>query len=237
MQRNPSEITPWYGPARGFSFSREVQPVLDKYCAGCHDGRKRPTASSIPTFAATGPSTLDLAAARSGPTRIISRRRISRCIRMFAGPGPESDYFLQKPLEYHAGTSELVQILEKGHYNVKLDAEAWDRLNTWIDLNVPDHGTWSEHRAIARDYHDRRLAMRTKYANRPEDPEAYPTPAPASDGVRGTGACREPIKNPKLHAAGWPFNGVEAKRRQEAAAKQLVPAAPKPEMTFCWTMP
>ena len=72
-------------------------------------------------------------------------------------PGPESDYALQIPLEYHASTSELVQMLEKGHYNVKLDAEAWDRLITWIDLNVPDHGTWSEHRAIAQDFHQRRL--------------------------------------------------------------------------------
>ena len=35
-------ITPWYGPARGFSFKREVQPVLDKYCVGCHDGQRQP---------------------------------------------------------------------------------------------------------------------------------------------------------------------------------------------------
>ena len=48
-QRRPSPIEPWYGPARGFSFNREVQPVLDEYCVGCHnektnhrgtDGRK-----------------------------------------------------------------------------------------------------------------------------------------------------------------------------------------------------
>ena len=47
--RRPSEIKPWYGTARGFSFNREVQPVLDAYCIGCHnektdrkgtDGRK-----------------------------------------------------------------------------------------------------------------------------------------------------------------------------------------------------
>ena len=32
---------PWYGPARGFDFRREVQPVLDKHCIGCHDGAAR----------------------------------------------------------------------------------------------------------------------------------------------------------------------------------------------------
>ncbi len=29
--KQPAEIEPWQGPARGFSFRREVQPVLDKY--------------------------------------------------------------------------------------------------------------------------------------------------------------------------------------------------------------
>ena len=32
----------------------------------------------------------------------------------------------------------------KGHHHVQLDTEAWDRLTTWIDLNAPCHGTWSE---------------------------------------------------------------------------------------------
>ena len=38
-RRRPSKITPWYGPMRGFSFNREVQPVLDKYCIGCHNAK------------------------------------------------------------------------------------------------------------------------------------------------------------------------------------------------------
>ena len=44
-RRTPSEITPWHGPVRGFSFAREVQPVLDNYCVGCHDGRKEEVGS------------------------------------------------------------------------------------------------------------------------------------------------------------------------------------------------
>ena len=38
MQRPASEIEPWHGPARGFGFVREVQPVLDAHCVRCHDG-------------------------------------------------------------------------------------------------------------------------------------------------------------------------------------------------------
>ena len=29
-------LAPWYGPPRGFSFQREVQPILDAHCAACH---------------------------------------------------------------------------------------------------------------------------------------------------------------------------------------------------------
>ena len=45
----PSAIAPWYGPPRGFSFVREVQPVLDKYCVGCHDGHQTPPGTVGPT--------------------------------------------------------------------------------------------------------------------------------------------------------------------------------------------
>ena len=47
--------------------------------------------------------------------------------------GPEGDYHTLTPLEFHANPRLLVQRLRKGHYNVKLDAEAWDRLATWIE--------------------------------------------------------------------------------------------------------
>ncbi len=47
---SPSEITPWYGPPRNFSFPREVQPVIDRLCSGCHDGSRAEAATSLPDF-------------------------------------------------------------------------------------------------------------------------------------------------------------------------------------------
>ena len=242
--RKPSEITPWYGPARGFSFVREVQPVLDKYCVGCHDGSKTADGTPRPDFRSEQP----VAAAPAAPPAAGSKTAGSKTGKAKAAkqplnftpsylalhpyvrrPGPESDYFLQKPMEYYAGTSELMQMLEKGHHNVKLDAEAWDRLTTWVDLNVPDHGTWSEHRKIAKDYHQRRLDMRTKYANRPEDPEQYPTAPPERPKfVRPETVARAAASKPSL--PGWPFDAAEAHRRQAEAANKL--AVGSPEMSL-----
>ena len=56
----------------------------------------------------------------------------------------EPDRAVLTPCEFHADTTELVQMLRKGHHGVQLDAESWDRLSTWIDLNCPAHGTWHE---------------------------------------------------------------------------------------------
>ncbi|MBN1343042.1 MAG: SUMF1/EgtB/PvdO family nonheme iron enzyme [Phycisphaerae bacterium] len=201
----PCEIEPWYGPTRGFSFKRDVQPVLDKFCVGCHDGHKRPNGCAMLDFRAKD---------KNGWSNFTqSYIALHPYVRR---PGPESDYHLPKPYEYHADTSELIQMLKKGHHNVQLDAEAWDRLYTWIDLNVPDHGTWGEHRKIPGNWHQRRLEMRKRYANRPEDPEVIPEikrppiqfvkPAPMPERPKQEIACN-----------GWPFDAVEAKRRQDAA--------------------
>jgi formylglycine-generating enzyme required for sulfatase activity len=204
-QRAPSPIKPWYGPPRGFSFAREVQPVLDKYCVGCHDGQH----ADRPNLAAGAMATSGKRNHRFTPSYVALHPYVRR-------PGPESDYFMQQPLEFHASTSELVQMLEKGHYNVALDDEAWDRLTTWIDLNVPDHGTWHEHREIAEDYHQRRLEMRALYANRPEDPESI-TP-PASETIAFVEPSPMPKREPpRAKVPGWPFDEKEARRRQETA--------------------
>ncbi|MFW5693253.1 MAG: hypothetical protein ACOCWL_03465, partial [Thermoguttaceae bacterium] len=198
MQRPPSAIRPWYGPVRGFSFRREVQPVLDRHCVGCHTPGK-------PGYAPPDLRVDGTAEFRNFTPSYVALHPFVR------RPGPESDYFLQKPLEFHARTSELVQMLEKGHHGVQLDAESWDRLITWIDLNVPDHGTWGEHRGIPGNRHERRLEMRTRYANRPENPEEIPEiETPAVEFARPQPVPPRPT--PQLQVAGWPFNVAEATR-------------------------
>ena len=205
-----AEIKPWYGPERPFGFMREVQPVLDQYCVGCHDG-----AAGRPDLRAKkqkGWSGFDASYIALHP---YVRR-----------PGPESDYHLQVPLEWHASTSELVQMLEKGHHNVKLAPEAWDRLNTWIDLNVPDHSTWAEHRGKVVKVAERRMALNHLTANVDIDPELV------SDAPLEPVAFVKPaeVPAPKVeipNVPGWPFDAAEAKRRQAAAG-----AAPELKLTF-----
>jgi len=206
-QRGPSDIAPWHGPARGFSFKREVQPVLDKYCVGCHkEGAQPQHGQAVPDFTAKKQNGWN----NFTPSYIALHPYVRR-------PGPESDYHLQKPLEFHADTSELVQMLKHGHHNVQLDAEAWDRLITWIDLNVPDHGTWTEQVNGARPVMQRRLEMHAKYGNRTDDPEKIPELANKEPVPFVAPAPMPERKAQDMRAAAWPFDAAEAAKRQTAA--------------------
>jgi formylglycine-generating enzyme required for sulfatase activity len=49
---------------------------------------------------------------------------------------------------------------------VELDAETWDRINTWIDLNVPYRGLWTN-----PQFEDRRVELSKLYANMGDNPE------------------------------------------------------------------
>jgi hypothetical protein len=39
MKAGPQTLEPFYGPPRGFSFPKEIQPILDRHCVRCHSDR------------------------------------------------------------------------------------------------------------------------------------------------------------------------------------------------------
>ena len=231
FKRAASEIEPWHGPARGFSFLRNVQPALDKYCIACHDGKKtdrpdlRRDQGALVAFRNSDPKprtirgqpAAELVKKYSGvyPPSFIALRRHIRV------GGFESDIRLLDPGEFHADTNPLIQMLAKGHHGVKLDLDAWGRLATWIDLNAPCHGTWTEAGGVGkiRDFHQRRRKLMGLYASIDEDPEAYPDmPAEPVKPIKPKQIKRPAA--PPVTCDGWPFDAAEARRRQAAAGKQ-----------------
>ena len=56
--------------------------------------------------------------------------------------GPEGNYLGLAPTEFFADTSELYQLLKKGHHGVEMPQEDWNRLVTWMDMNAPYLGEW-----------------------------------------------------------------------------------------------
>jgi formylglycine-generating enzyme required for sulfatase activity len=216
VNRRPADITPWYGETRGFDYSREVQPVIDRYCVGCHNGQ--PLADGTVTVNLRGDQMIDdfkMVTAGNGGNRggrfSVGYAELHRYVRR---SGIESDIHLLTPMEFHAGTTELVQMLEKGHYGVVLDDESWDRIITWIDMNCPFHGTWGENlNRNAQQQGARRMELLKLYAGIEDNPEYVP-PLPAEPVAF---IPPEPVTRPRpreFSTLAWPFSAKEAADRQ-----------------------
>jgi formylglycine-generating enzyme required for sulfatase activity len=201
LGKQPSRITPWYGPPRGFSFQREVEPVIKTYCAGCHPAEAEPGAEP------------------DAPPIRDAYMFVRRFVRT---PTIEPDMHVLEPYEYHADTSELVRMLCAGHYGVELDRQSWDRLITWIDLNTPRYGSWTANvgrRRVGNSVQRRRELMQ-RYAGIAgivEDPEASNpeaddiTPiAPQTAPVRPEPRNRWPVKVLTVSSS----DGVEPRTRR-----------------------
>ncbi|MDO4558423.1 MAG: SUMF1/EgtB/PvdO family nonheme iron enzyme, partial [Planctomycetia bacterium] len=156
----------------GFSFRREVQPVLDHYCIVCHgngegdgdrvaepclvDGETRPALDNQYDYNR---------ASVFSPSYCALRRHVRTLTK-------ESVMSVHLPWEFHADSTRLVQLLESGHHGVKLDPESWTRILTWIDLNAPYHGNWWDLRGdgapdaipdVVRNQASLRRELRLKY--------------------------------------------------------------------------
>jgi formylglycine-generating enzyme required for sulfatase activity len=229
--RTPRDLTPWHGPARGFDFAREVQPVLDAYCVSCHDGSATAAKPDLrplgqrPDYTGSLVSPMSIQrlhpqmkAATGGRLKYTPTYEALRAyVRV---PAVEDDVSMLVPGEFHAGTSPLIQMLRKGHHGVRLDGEAMDRLVTWIDLNAPCHGTWGEVFPIPDGVHARRLELRKLYGGPTEDAEVIPqvrSPGFSRKVVPVADRAQKPAKAGTPNLTGWPFDAAEAKRRQAAA--------------------
>lgn len=208
-QSLPVEMEPFYGPARGFSFDREIQPILDRYCLECHTADSPKTAEifknrGIDPNAPDAPFVPDF---RTGERRPLQENHFSintdalfspsyyQLRRFVRTPTKESQMPTLRPFEFHADSTRLVQLLQSGHYDAALDVASWDRLITWIDLNAPYHGNWGDIRNAeipdsVRHQFERRRALRELYAGTlplDDDPTAPPKAEPsdsAPDNLR-----------------------------------------------------
>ena len=144
-------LRPFYGEARGFSFRRQVQPILDAKCVRCHSGPQ----GDLPAL--TGREVLEPVAKRRWTESYLAL--------VHARPAPSLDGTglrgrddhplvnwvsaqsappMLKPNAAGSNRSKLIEILEKGHEGVALTREELDTIAAWIDLGVPFCGDYLE---------------------------------------------------------------------------------------------
>ena len=226
LRHPPVAVDPWHGPARGFGFVREVQPVLDRYCVSCHGGDK-PEPPNLQGGAPLTDWSSQLAGRWDGGGKFTeSYYQLQRYVRR---PGIEGDRAMFTPLEFHFSTTELGQILARGHHGVVLDKDACERLAAWVDLNAPFYGTWGEipqfsskdpgGAARLAAVHKRAMELRRNHV--PSGPQPDYEAIPAADPIDATPViAKEPPRpvEPPLVCPGWPFDAANATKKQMESA-------------------
>jgi hypothetical protein len=135
--RQAQQLTPPAGPRYdgGLSFPRTVQPVLDRYCIGCHGLKDKP-AHKISLIGLKEGEYTSSYLRLVGYTKTIGSKGSSH--------GEEKN--ISRPKDYYAHGGRLGPMLLANHQKVNLDKESFARLIDWLDLNAQCYGDYSFNR-------------------------------------------------------------------------------------------
>jgi hypothetical protein len=186
LRRQPQSLRPFYGPPRGFSFVKEIQPILNRHCTRCHDDR-----SQLPFVAgpesgqpATGVQKQDRSFSLLAEENVdtAAKRRFSDAYLALTGAkdggkrgafvgqsrplvnwiSPQSAPPMLPPYSAGAARSGLIKLLEEGHKEARLSREELDKIACWIDLVIPYCGDYFEAHAWSPGEVDRYQKMLEK---------------------------------------------------------------------------
>ncbi len=139
----------------GFSYVREIQPILDQHCVQCHapgrtiEGLEVPLDLSgeiLPYVYDQCPNNGD---ATQDPRRAFTASYL-HLTRFGHGDGAvnwisaQGRPTLLPPYAAGAATSRLMGFLESSHYQVQVSQTEKERIACWIDLCVPFCGSYTE---------------------------------------------------------------------------------------------
>ncbi len=227
-QKAPHALTPPEGGTRSFTFDLEVQPILDRACIACHNGEGK---------------AFDLRGGKKdkkgyGTSYLNLHPYVHR-------QGGEGDMVVLYPYEYHPNTSELVRLLKKGHYNVKLTDAEWRKIYNWIDYNAPDKGYFNANVLTSFPYQgynqiERRKQLTDKYAGG-AGVDWKKEIADYASQLKNKGEIQPvmpekaiPVKEKVRKVKGWPFTADKVKEllAGEKETVKVLEIAPGVQITF-----
>jgi len=144
MSAGVQQLAPINGPRRGFSYLKEVQPILNKHCIKCHDGKddKKPdlTAAVVEDHDAKRAWTrsyLSLTHASPDDKKKLSKWRGNADHKVLNWISAGSTVKLLPPSSSGSNNSALfAERLDKGHCKT-ITRDEIKVLAMWVDLGVP----------------------------------------------------------------------------------------------------
>lgn len=126
LRHAPATLAPDVDGSNPFSYPRLVQPVLDKQCVSCHAQHrdKAPNLGREPIQQHWYASYVSL----------VSRYGFTS----YGGP------MITTPGRFGARASKLMELLDQGHYGVKLSEAERHRLTLWLDCSSMFYGVYEK---------------------------------------------------------------------------------------------
>jgi len=182
MEKGIQQIIPLDNKgSHGFSFIKEIQPILDQHCIGCHDGKKNKLnltgkqiahkmtrrkfsfaylhlTHTVP-YSSTAEEIFEMAA--SDFKANTNHPEVNWISNM-------SEPTMIKPYTAGAAKSNIIKRLKAGHGNTRITPQEISAIALWIDLVTPYVGdyyeanNWSQEELEFYRYHDekRRKALK-----------------------------------------------------------------------------
>ena len=212
MNRPASDPQPPPWGDRPMNFLRDIQPVLDRHCAGCHTGLK--PAGDI-DFSG-GLVSFDAGVNGYGHNRAYETILEKGLVSISAVRAQDAS--ITPPLAYGSHKSKLITCLADGTHRgaVKLSEDDRLRLVMWIDANAPYHDRFVNKRAVKPAYdlatdralqksltdlharrcaacHEAKTVTRLDWINLLDPSQSLFLTAPLAKEAGGRGKCGQPV--------------------------------------------
>ena len=127
MRRPPSRVSPVPGIPDVIDYPRDVQPILDRHCAKCHNPSKRDGGIIL--------------TADHGPVYSHSYYTLSATYQFSDGRNmPKSNY---PPYGLGDAASPIMRMLHGDHYDARLSEREVEMVRHWIHCGAPYIGTYA----------------------------------------------------------------------------------------------
>ena len=135
MRRGPSRIQPVADVPEVTDFPRDIQPILDRNCVGCHDYDKRAGSGHGPRSGGV------ILTGDRGP--MFSHSYATLTIRKQFIDGRNNARSNLSPRSIGSAASPIMAKLAGGHHGVKATANEIDRVRYWIESGAAYPGTYA----------------------------------------------------------------------------------------------
>jgi cytochrome c553 len=147
--RKPARIEPVAGVPEILDYLRDIQPILDKHCVRCHDGRAEPGKG-----AAVNLSSQPVEYSKQDPRRyargyltLVARKQNDWVAHAWNKDGN------RPPRTLGSSGSRLMKLIDGSHYQARPSAREQEFVRLWIDTSATYAGTYAALGGMEGPYH------------------------------------------------------------------------------------